>query len=418
MTEDYDSESPEPKEDIKIDVPIGLPEVNPEIYKDVENLLFRGFLTISGEINSVSFVFKSLNQHEFSLLQFMSGIRDEFETRDRFYNTFLAHGVFLVDGDNVLLNRQENIPQLAKTFAEFPIVAKTKMVRYLSEVNDRAMRAVQLTEAYVMELSSRYRWAQLRGLDLMSPTATGIPGTNELGLNWAQLVWRALNHYDDLREQAERDWDNAKFIGSCMAGKGIQKIYNQDNERRRKEQDSKIARRDRIIRKARFGENFDDEEKNGKVTRVHAKTIEELTDQLERGLRGEKDWHDEVVESAERYQRDLHQNRRVELHKMAEERDKEYNGSMIRAATTLEGMTSEQLAVHLQRKRQEEAQKVASRMVYPEMQDPRMAEFYERHLGDSSYEPGVKTRFTKTDRDTTEVPDAEPPKPRGRPFGR
>src|ERR1700744_5392191 len=80
-----------------------IPEVNPEIYKDVEPLLFRGFLHIPGEINGVRFVFKSLNQHEFSMLNLMNPKEDvSHKAIQRFYSMFLAYGVFMVDHDNIL----------------------------------------------------------------------------------------------------------------------------------------------------------------------------------------------------------------------------------------------------------------------------------------------------------------------------
>src|ERR1700733_9117926 len=84
-------------DDFHIDVPKeGPPEVNPEVYKDVEPLLFRGFLHVSAEINGVPFVFKSLNHHEFMLLTLMAPL-DSRKAEAYFYSTFLASGVFLVD---------------------------------------------------------------------------------------------------------------------------------------------------------------------------------------------------------------------------------------------------------------------------------------------------------------------------------
>ena len=58
--------------DIVIDAPKE-PEVNPIIYRDVESLIFRGFLILPTQINGVDFIFKSINHHEFEYIQWVSG---------------------------------------------------------------------------------------------------------------------------------------------------------------------------------------------------------------------------------------------------------------------------------------------------------------------------------------------------------
>src|SRR5665213_93615 len=83
-----------------------IPEVNPEIYKDVEPLLFKGFLHMPGEINEVQFIFKSLNQHEFSMLNLMNPKEAvSHKAVNRFYSMFLAYGVFMLGHDNILVDR-------------------------------------------------------------------------------------------------------------------------------------------------------------------------------------------------------------------------------------------------------------------------------------------------------------------------
>ena len=108
------------------------PEVNPEVYRDVVPLLFRGFLTVSAEINEVPFVFKSLNQHEFDMVRFMGSFQSGVEPTSKFWNLFLSYGVFIVDGHNVLLDREASIPKIADTFQDFPSSAKQKIILHLS----------------------------------------------------------------------------------------------------------------------------------------------------------------------------------------------------------------------------------------------------------------------------------------------
>lgn len=356
-----------------------VPEVNPEVYRDVTPMLFRGFLTVPATINDVHFVFKSLNQHEFELIR-LSG----WEGSPAFWDYFLAYAVLLVDGKNVIRDRDAWLDRLALTFHEMPRGARQKVIRYLSELNRRASDATILAEAYVMESASRFRWGQVQGLDLTQPAVTGIAGTELLGLNWAQLVWRALNYYEDMTLQTEREWEHAKFVGSCFAGKGVQKIYNQDNERRRKEHDERIARRERILRHVFEGTPLSQEQDARGRVMVHAKTVEELADQLEKSLRGEQDFHDRVISEWEAKQRQQLEDRRQHLHELVERNEAIFEGRSILGGTTIEGLTREEVEARAQRRRQLQAQANARMIVHPELHDPKMSAFLDKQFPEAS----------------------------------
>lgn len=416
IVEGEEEAAPPPEEDIRIPAPKE-PEVNPQVYKDVERLLFRGFLTLSGDVNGVPFLFKSLSHHEFETVQWISGsdLNDE-----RYYTTFLAFGVFMVDGQNILVERDKWLPKIIDMFKGLPVAARTKIVRYLGEVNRRASNAVTLTEAYQMENYSRFRWAQLRGIDMMSTAVSGIPGTNNLGMNFGQLVWRALNYYEDLKEDAEREWDHAKFIGGCfVGGKEIRKIHNQDQERRRKEKEEKIERKDKLIRQVVLGEDPEKESKAGPV-KIVARTVEELASQLEKDLRGEKDWHDEIVAREENRIRASIRERQVKLQQLVQSREAESN-HRLSSSTEMAGLSREEVQQRILRQRQLQAQQAASRIVYPEMMDERMEGFLSKYMdADDTYQsPGaVRSKVQPTERDPSSAQGLPPARPRGTPFRR
>lgn len=403
---------PDP-DDVRIDIPQA-PEVNPEVYTDVTPMLFRCFLTQYAEVNGVSFVFKSLNQHEFEMVRLMSGFQGERVTA-RFWDLFLAHGVFLIDGQNVLVDRQRWMPRIANAFRDMQPTARSKVIRHLSELNRRAANATTLTEAYTMEQYSRYRWAQVHGLDLTLSAVTGIAGTDQLGLNWAQLTWRALNYFEDLAHTQEREWENAKFIGSCSAGKGIQKVYSRDTDRHRKEAEDRIARKDKVLRHILEGRPMEDDKtlRHGQVVQV-AQTVEQLADQLEKSLRGEKDWHDEVVEAHEKRVADQFKQQQSQLREIAEASEKKFEGKRLVGNSEIQGLTPQQVQERIQRSRQLEAQKVAQGFVYPELENQeKMSRFLGRHglLG-----PAVETTVETTDRDPSGATPLPPPRERGRPW--
>jgi len=387
--------SGQPQGDIHITVPKE-PEVNPEVYKDVEPMLYRGFLTVQAEINGVYFVFKSLNHHELELLRFSGGFRGDRVTA-KFWDIFLAYGVFMVDGVNILAERDRWIPKLAETFGGLPKEARSMIVRHVGEVNRRSSNAVALTEAYAMEAMSRYRWMQLKGLDLSSPAVTGIEGTQRLGLNWAQHLWRALNHAEDRNEQHEREWENAKFVGSCFAGKGISKVYNQDNDRRRKDKEERLSRKDKVLREIVLGEKTEAHTLTIPGAVITApRTVEELASQLEKDLRGDKDWHDKVIEAHETKIRNQYGERQAQLEVVAKENAVQFGDRSVVGGSDVQGLTPEEVAARVERRKQLQAQEAARRQVHPEIQDEKTQNFLNKWgvLG-----PEVATEISTTDQD-------------------
>lgn len=340
-------------EDIEI-APPKEPEVNPEVYRDVVQLINRGFLTVVADIGTIPFVFKSLNQHEMDLVRLLSGFDDDQRVLPpRFWDLFLSYMVLFIDGHNVLVERRKWVSQIADTFRDMPNAARVRLIRQLSLLNRRAANATVLVEAYAMESYSRWKWAQTRGLDLTSPTLTGIEGTDKIGLSYGQLTWRAINYYEDLRNQHDSEWENAKFIGGCFAGKGIQKIQNQDRQRRQKEREEKINRKDQLLRHILLGDPLEEDKRyGGAQVVVVASTVEELADQVQRSLRGEKDWHDQVIDEYENNIRTNVQKRQEQLQEIVQTDKAELFGRESVGFTTLAGLTAEQVAERIQQQQQ------------------------------------------------------------------
>ena len=251
-----------------------------------------------------------------------------------------------------------------------------------------------------MESTSRLRWAQLQGVDLTSTAVSGIPGSAILGLNWSQLMWRALNYFEDLRGQYEADWENAKFVAGAMVGKGMSKVHSSDRSRKEKERTDKIARKDKLLRHVLLGEAMDGSSKESGTRVQVANSVPELAEQLQADLRGEKDWHDQVIEAHEQRVRQGYETKAAHLREVAEARREEFGGKPLLGGTDLtKGLSAQEVQERLLRQRQLNAQRAASQIVYPELYDERHAEFMDKwNL------PRVET-VTKTDRDpSTAVP--------------
>lgn len=389
----------EEEDDLHIEVPQGLPEVNPEIFRDVEPLLFKGFIYAPAIINDVSFVFKSLNHHEFELLNLMCGGFQKnvsHKAVQRQFNLFLAFGVLFMDGINILPERDKHLNEIADTFGTLNEALRRAVIHNLSEINRRANRAVILTEAYAMEPQSRLRWAQYKGTGLMMSSVTGFAGTEGLGMNWGQLVWRSVNHFEDQKDLAEREWENAKFVASSMAGKGMQKVHAQDRQRRKREREDRLSRRDKIIRFALLNESpTEGDSKTG--TMVVARTVEELTTQLKHDLQGEKDWHDMVVDQMERRAKDEHQARMQIVRDKYAAHSAEYGNRGLVGGTDVKGLTPEEVQFRIERRRQIAAQQLAAQSL-PELHDPKMSQFLDKWATAPSDDPAQVAPVTVSER--------------------
>jgi len=361
-------------EDLHIEAPQQA-EVNPEVYRDVEPILFRGFLYVPAEINGVSFVFKSLNAHEFELL----GLYCQGKDKHQIDSVFLAYGVFMVDGVNILADREHWITEVASVFDGLEDGARRKVIRCISEINRRANRAVRLSEVYSMEPSSRMRWAQYHNLDLTSPAITGVVGTERLGLNWGQLTWRAVNFFEDRRGASEQAWENAKFVASSMAGsKGMSKVNAQDKQRREREEKERFTQRDKILREVVLGEARSSDAKKGAPVKA-AQTVEELASQLEKDLRGEKDFHDMVVDAHERRIRDAQQQRQQQLQKLRNAHVKRFGDKpVIGGMDSFMGLTPDEVQKRIDQRRERTVRRLAAAEARPSEYDPKLAKFHEK----------------------------------------
>lgn len=293
---------------VQIRVPEQYRPVSEEVWEDLETYLYQGFLTSFAHVLGKTFVFKTLNHHELRHVQMLRPMRaSPPEVQESFRTSFIAHSLFIVDGENVLADRGRRIRRLTQILAKLERGVIGKIVESLSALNGRAVRLHPLTEVYVHENRSRFRWLHVRQAPVHSPVNTGIAGTEELGMNHCQQAWTALNRLLDSKEEMERDWANAKFVGSCFAGKGVRAIDERDRARRERErselEDLKMKVLHAYLNRAPAGEDapatvsLPDGRQAAVVGRFQAESVEDLADQLSASLSGEKDYHDVVVDA-------------------------------------------------------------------------------------------------------------------------
>ncbi|HED36967.1 MAG TPA: hypothetical protein ENI76_01775, partial [Ignavibacteria bacterium] len=83
------------KDRVQIDIPDLYKSVSEEVWVDLEQYLFTGFLTSSASILGKSFVFKSLNHVEIDYISYLRpSKKSAIELQAAFSASFIAHSVF------------------------------------------------------------------------------------------------------------------------------------------------------------------------------------------------------------------------------------------------------------------------------------------------------------------------------------
>jgi hypothetical protein len=303
MTE-VQAESPR----IRINVPDSYKPVDDdEVWADLETYLYQGFLTSSAHILGRTFVLKTINHHELRYVSYLKPMRTApVDAQELHRASLIAHSVFMVDGENLLPERHRKTRRLVRVVRSLPASAQDSIIESLAALNERASLLRQLVEVFVHENRSRFRWMHIMSSPVHSQANTGVAGTDELGMNYCQQSWTALNRLLDVKEQMERDWTNAKFVGSCFASKGVRSVDEKDKARAAREKSELDDLKMKVLHgylNRRPGElseptaTLPDGRRAVVAHHFKADSARELADQMEAALNSEKDHHDLVVEA-------------------------------------------------------------------------------------------------------------------------
>lgn len=300
-----------PQHKIKISVPEQYKKIDEGIWTELEQYIYTGFLVTPALILNKTFVFKSLNHNEISQILLMKPLKKSAsDLQANFQAQFIARSIYLIDGENFLINRHQHLIKLVRIIEKIPSDIQNDIIINLSILNNKAASLHPLAEIYSHENRSRFRWLYSNLRPINDPIYTGILGTDILGLNYCQQTWIAINQLLDKRERLESDWSNAKFVGSCFAGKGVRSIDERDRARKEKEKQDLEERKFKILKNYIAKTTGEKEEESiirlpdGRKavveSRFRADSVEELADQLSAALSGEKDKHDLAVERTQK----------------------------------------------------------------------------------------------------------------------
>lgn len=306
------------------------------IYRDVEILITRGFLHITVVLNGCPVVFRTMFQEEVDNFYLASEADD-----NNWKRHYLSYSVHMIDGllipngmsgENCAYHLFHN--WLENTRIETVDVLHT----YTMGLRQQFLRAIRLAHAYCHETYSRHLW---RTRPRVEPP-----------VNVVQALWMTFNQTEDMYDRDLRQWQHTRSIVGATAHKAAKSLKksedNWEDKRRTRAQRSIEDAVNWIISGEKEEQKPVTVTVNGQeftVPKVHAsQTVEEMQEELMRAMRGEKDYHDTMVEQYKVFHR-------ARLEKARQEQDaalvaarQEQDARGVSDETVIVGYTPEQLA--------------------------------------------------------------------------
>jgi hypothetical protein len=151
---------------------------------------------------------------------------------------------------------------------------------------------------------------------------------------------------------------------------------------------------------------------------MQPKTVDELADQLEKDLKGEKDWHDRVIEEHEAMIRERYTARKMQMEEAAKSAAVKFGDHHVVGTSSIEGLTQAEVDARISRRKQLQAQAIARMQVHPDIQDEKTETFLNKWKMIEGVD-GVSSEITTTDRDPSgAIPLPTNPRPSTPPFRR
>ena len=281
-------------------------------YKNIEDIITCGFLYRGIYYDNNIIILKTISDKEYRLLPLYVAQ----ESVDAIIYR-LAFSTLMINGFNVLMDRNENIPELFNFYNSLSVVSLNNLVENSNKIYNEYLESLEFLEGFCYTEKSRVLWKVLSGRDVInSGSYYGILGSESLGLNTAQESWIVINKQLDVEDDYNTQFRLSLMITSAFSGKGAQTIERsyEAHKKELEELREEIAKygqdKKRVIAKQH--------ENNGWASAL--KSREDIVRELNREMSGNKDKHDMFVDSWIKKQRDAAE----EAKKAAEEKQKAF----------------------------------------------------------------------------------------------
>lgn len=259
------------------------------MYSTLEEMLTPGFVAQAVSVGGISLSMRSLFPGEYLLLRHRIGLGGT----DRDWKEWaVAMSVWMIDGQ-ILFGDPNAAVRVRAALRSLPHSALDKVFSIYTSIQNQIRKAIDLVEAFCYEDFSRTLWRMVGRDNPAKESVAGVPFVSSLGMNHLQRLWVAFNIAEDERHQWQQEWASAKLVASAHSPKGVRRL-NQREESERKLEDE---RRRKVIDRAYYestGKRVG--EASGMVV-YRSVTPEELVEEMHRWQRGEKDFHDLIVDN-------------------------------------------------------------------------------------------------------------------------
>ena len=254
-----------------------------DAYRLLEKIITSGFLTVGVNLKGTYIVLKNISDKELINIGYYS--------RPNTYSNFLyklCFSTFCIDGENVLFNREVKLDDLKEFYNGIPSISIPYIAKVLKELNDKYLKSIDFLEGFCYTRRSRYIW----NLWNVKENINGIAGSENLGLNYVQENWIAINKNIDKEESYEKDFNLSILVASSMNPKGAKSISVKYDARKEELQQL----RDDIAKYGYDKKRIEDQEKDKNAWTAPIKGRDDLVRELHKQMRGEKDKHDLYIE--------------------------------------------------------------------------------------------------------------------------
>jgi len=261
------------------------------LYADVETLISQGFLTHTVVVRGVPVTFRSMTDDTGAALRQRLHKSLYMSEWKRVVLAACTHAVNYLSVP--LLDGNAEYVLYKGLYEPLPTPFVSALYSVIDGLGRRLTRALALVEAYCYEPYSRSLWRSLVGNE-------GKPVLNPI-----YRVWRSFNIAEDTRQADFAQWEHTRMYVSSMSSKGGKHLLNEEKKIKQREQDrrngvieetvTRILSGSQSVEHTALTVTLDGE--TFEVPRVMAaRSAGDLMDEMERAAKGEKDYHDKVVE--------------------------------------------------------------------------------------------------------------------------
>lgn len=325
-----------------------LPETTYELrkflYKDVEELIFPGFLSHKVKLGSSRVVMRSLHPGDTHMLE----LRAAGQRMREWKLWSVAMSIWMIDGRN-LLTVDDAAPWVYDQIKLLPEVILDRLFSVVLALFKRVNKAMDAVEAFTYEDRSMAIWQNLHGDHPRNHV--GIAGVDKMSTNPVQRIWMYVCQIEDYVREEKREWERTWAIVGVWASKGgMNKIRSSqaeaDQDRERIKQETRDLFYYRSIGLLPEEETESKgEESSTPAIRGRKKSLAELQDEYKRWVTGDQDFHDQIVEDYKQRILDAKKQREEDLRRQREEFERRYEEEYGDEpdATSLVAYTPEQL---------------------------------------------------------------------------